>query len=546
MFNWVKDDLKNFGKFVESNYEIKQLCSKSIDLAFIGSGLSSSSTLIEYINQIESYEYRKDKDESINIVVFEKDSWMWGGIPYGRRSGYTTLIITPLDEFLPASELSLFIDWMADNIDWLIIPFNENAGNRSKKWLLDSIDKIKSKDSARIHIPRYFFGIYIWEKIKNAINKSSKKIKLEFIKSEVTSINQCLDNKNQYKIGLENNKYIFYTNQVLLGIGIPKIRSLNHQKLELNNSLLINDPYEPDLQSNVIEIKNQLDKNPCSKILIVGANASALELIYQITNLDSFENNRVKLSILSPQGKLPDLFIKDKKTSFCAESLKELSSSSREMTADLILDAFRDDLNYADLNNYNISDTLPVFTGYVGTLVQKLSKKEKYKFISFHGLEIGRLQRRAGNEYTQPVKDLFLKDRIEIIKGKFDSFKNNKDSSMVIYQKNGNNNFDENHFDIIINCSGSSGLSNEEIAPLLHQLIESGLCKPTPSGHGIIVGNKYEVLPGFYINGPLLAGNVINDMGIWHVEHCGRIMAFANKIAHHIIQDKKTRLDTNQ
>ena len=72
---------------------------------------------------------------------------------------------------------------------------------------------------------------------------------------------------------------------------------------------------------------------------------------------------------------------------------------------------------------------------------------------------------------------------------------------------------------------------------LIKQLINSGLCKPTPSNHGLHVGNKFDALPGFYINGPLLAGNVVDDMGIWHVEHCGRIISFAKRIATNILEE---------
>ena len=43
-------------------------------------------------------------------------------------------------------------------------------------------------------------------------------------------------------------------------------------------------------------------------------------------------------------------------------------------------------------------------------------KKEKQKFISFHGVEIGRLQRRAGLEYTQPVEELSLANKLDVIK----------------------------------------------------------------------------------------------------------------------------------
>lgn len=545
MLDWVKDDLRGFGSYIESDYDITQLMSRPLDLAFIGSGLSSSFTLIEFLNQIQTLNTQNYDDKLLTIAIFEKDSWFWGGIPYGRRSGYTTLIITPLDEFLPPTELVPFVDWMADNIDWLITPFNENLGNRSKNWLSKSIKKIKARDSSKLHIPRYFFGIYIWEKLKNASENSNNKVKLHFIKSEVTSIKKLSNKKDLYEIGLENSKFIFTTYQLLLGIGIPEIRPLNQNKHKLNNLTFINDPYHPDLQSNIKKIDDTLNKDLPKKILIVGANASALELIYQITNVDNFLKTDTKIVVISPQGKLPNLFIKDKKTNFCAVKLEQLSNSSKQVTADLILNAFKNDLNYADNSNYGISDTLPIFTYHVGNLIQRLSKEEKYKFISSHGLEIGRLQRRAGLEYTKPVKELYTHGRLEIIKGKFNSFVDKKGESFVKFYKKDSESFEEVKYDIVINCSGSIGIDNTDISPLLDQLLSSGLCKPSFSNHGISVGNCYDVMPGFYINGPMLAGNIIDEMGIWHVEHCGRIISFSKKIAKHIIKDRNQRLEQN-
>ena len=123
MYDWVKSDLQNFGQYYSGDNEVRDLSNEDIDIAFIGSGLSSTFTLIEYINQLEEMPSLKTShgNDSVRIIMFEKDSWLWGGIPYGRRSGFTSLIITPLDEFLPESELSSFIEWMSENIDWLIM-----------------------------------------------------------------------------------------------------------------------------------------------------------------------------------------------------------------------------------------------------------------------------------------------------------------------------------------------------------------------------------------------------------------------------------------
>ena len=537
MFDWVKKDLKNFGNYCDA-IDIKKMDSKSIDIAFIGSGLSSTFTLIEFINQIEDKVNSSSKlydDRTLKIAMFEKDSWLWGGIPYGRRSGYTSLLITPLDEFLPEEELPLFVNWIAENIDWLIPPFKKYSGPRSKKWLENSEKKIRSGNSSSIHVPRYFFGIYIWDKLRKAVSNSSINIKLDFIKAEATSVK--MDKQKGFEVCVNNDTF-FYSNQVLLGVGIPQIRNLSKNNKENYDVIFFNDPYNPDLESTILNIHAHIQREKSSDILIVGANASALELIYQITNLNNFENFDVNFSVLSPQGKLPGLFVKDKKTDFIASALEDIYKSDEEITAELILDSFKRDLDFADNNNYLISDTLSIFTKHIGSLSRRLSKDEKNKFVSHHGLEIGRLQRRAGLEYIQPIEKLIASENINMIKGKFIGFANHKNKTVVEFQTEDKVSNKKNHFDIVINCAGSAGLKSGVTSPLLSQLIDSGLCKPTPSNHGFIVGSKFDVVPNFYINGPLLAGNVVGEMGIWHVEHCGRIISFAKQIANYMIENE--------
>jgi uncharacterized NAD(P)/FAD-binding protein YdhS len=97
MFNWVRKDLVDFGKLLEPKDISKQLNEKIYDVAFIGAGLSSTYTLIEFINHINSQNLTISENETLKIAIFERDEWVWGGIPYGKRSGFTSLIITPLD-----------------------------------------------------------------------------------------------------------------------------------------------------------------------------------------------------------------------------------------------------------------------------------------------------------------------------------------------------------------------------------------------------------------------------------------------------------------
>ena len=181
MFEWVKKELYEFGNYLHQNSNSAKQEDLNYDIAFIGAGLASTHTLIELINNINYRDSSNIFDGKLKIAVFEKDEWVWGGIPYGRRSSFTSLIITPLDEFLPDYELEPFINWMCINYQWLIKPFIENAGSRSKKWLKESENKILQKESHNIHIPRYFFGIYLWDKLRKSFSESSNNIEINFI-----------------------------------------------------------------------------------------------------------------------------------------------------------------------------------------------------------------------------------------------------------------------------------------------------------------------------------------------------------------------------
>jgi len=535
-FNWLPKYLQDFGNYLESSSEKNEPNSTVLDLVFIGSGLSSTFTLIEFINKLGqklSESFKRISDLKVRISVFEKDSCLWGGIPYGTRSGFTSLLLTPLDEFLPECELDPFIKWMNDNIDWLLIPYQKSLGNHSKIWMSNFQKKLFSSECEKLHLPRYFFGLYLWSKLWESVTHARVTIDLNYIKSEVLSIEPDLIHQEKFKITTANNR-VYLSKQVLLGVGIPKVRSLGMTNKIRDDILFFNDPYTPSIVSSLEKIDNYILRKKSTKVLIVGANASSLELLYHITNLKSFIHNNISITVLSPQGKLPNLFIKDKISNFTAENLESLRSSDVEITADLILDNFKKDLQLSVKNKIDISDTYPVFTSHIVSLLNRLSKEEKHSFCNFQGLEIGRLQRRSGIEYTQPVQSLLSSEKLKILKGKFVDFELINGKTCVKYSIDSEFNY-KDYFDIIINCAGSLGLTDSGMTPLLRQLYNSGFCKKTKSNRGFIVGDDFEVMKGFYINGPLLAGNVVNNMSILHVEHCGRIISFAKQISNSLI-----------
>ena len=72
------------------------------DLTLIGSGMASSFTCIRMLERLRE----EPPPQKIRLLIVEKADDFFGGIPYGRRSGASALIITPLDEFLPPAWLA--------------------------------------------------------------------------------------------------------------------------------------------------------------------------------------------------------------------------------------------------------------------------------------------------------------------------------------------------------------------------------------------------------------------------------------------------------
>ena len=74
-FNWLPKDLQDFGDYLESSSETNKPNSIVFDLAFIGSGLSSTFTLIDFINKLDkklSESSKRISDSTVRISVFEK------------------------------------------------------------------------------------------------------------------------------------------------------------------------------------------------------------------------------------------------------------------------------------------------------------------------------------------------------------------------------------------------------------------------------------------------------------------------------------------
>ena len=145
------------------------------DLTFIGSGISTSFSILNFLNLVEN---DSNKNNIISIDIIEKFPEFNLGLPYGVRSGFSTHLITSLKNFLAEPELSLFTIWLSKNKSWLLKEYKNEGGILSAEWLNTNRNDIEHDKWEELFIPRRFFGCYIDQLVESKITKLSKANKI--------------------------------------------------------------------------------------------------------------------------------------------------------------------------------------------------------------------------------------------------------------------------------------------------------------------------------------------------------------------------------
>jgi uncharacterized NAD(P)/FAD-binding protein YdhS len=487
--------------------------------------------------------------KKIEITVIEKYSEFNTGLPYGSRSGFSTLLITSLKNFLIEPERQLFITWLNKNKRWLLDEFIIEGGKLSKEWLNINQEDIDNNKWEELFIPRRFFGCYIDLKLKHKIKRLEEKnlVQTTFISDEVNDLEK---KKNGYDIYTSNHDIITST-KVVLSIGSIPTKQLwkNEALIEEDNLLLVNKPYEPELSSVINKIKAFVSKRKGiqTNVLIVGANASALELLYKINDFEILgKSNKNQFAFLSTQGTIPDAEIDFvRQASFKPHNLIELKKEDT-LSAKAIAEATFKDLDTAESIKLGAASTVDIVSAAFGVLLNKLNDEELEHFACYYGNEIGKRQRCAGIHYSDVVHTLKEDKRFIHIAGRFnDLILDDNGDYLLKYHDTLTQKQIITHesFNIIINCIGNNNLESKKISALLKSIINKGYCKPNASKIGFNVNTSLESSKNLHIMGPLLAGNVIENKPVWHAEHCGRIIwlskYLANKLFDETLENKQ-------
>lgn len=515
------------------------------DVTFVGSGISSSFTLWNLLKKIES----EGKNTKTTINVIDKYPEFITGIPYGSRSGFTTLLITSLRNFLIESERGDFINWLNANKERLIGKLLEEGNKLSEKWVRNHQEAIANNDWEELFIPRRFFGVYIEEKLNQIIESLTDKglVEVNFIKGEVFDLEK--DEENTFKIFLKKD-LPYFTKKVILAVGSMPTKYLwkDEALIELPNLMVSNEPYAPELSKTLEKVNAYLESRATKKtnILIVGANASALELIYKLNDTD-YKNENYNFVFLSTHGKLPDAVIDEEKMKgFSPINLESLQSQTT-LSAKDIADATYADLKLADDIELGAASSVGIISSAFGALLSKLDRTELENFASLYGNDIGRHQRCAGLHYLNNIYGLRDESRFEHLAGRFVDLKGkNGDYYLEYLDTKSQKHLEYNEpFHLVINCVGGKNLTQEDIPSIFKNLMEKEYCIPNKSKIGFKINDNLESIKDLHIMGPLVAGNVIDNKAVWHVEHCGRIIWLSKVLSKQIFEDLDLKKKTD-
>lgn len=501
-----------------------------VDVLFVGAGVSTSYTLLSMLDELR----RNPADRPVRVAVVEQASDLYGGQAYGLRSGYTSLLITSLKDFLPEAPRALFSAWLSKNKSWAFEKFRQFGGELSARWWERNSKAVEEDLWDDLYLPRYLFGLYIAESVQDSIAdaKAAGLITHTTIQDEVATIQR---QASSYQVVGRHTGMTAHARNVVLAVGSgPTISrfgaSPSSDATEVGGTCLIEDLYVPSVTTNLDRVQRALRRCGDRKInvLIVGGNASTMEALYILNDTGFPELEEARFYVLSPSLSLPERLVDPTPSAcFVPENLLELPART-ELTARSVYDAALQDLAAGKVAGLTVSDTLVPISRAVISVLRLLSREEQLAFAGHWGAELGRHQRRAGNEYADVVTSLMSQGRLELVAGKFLEVAGINDAGAAFrYEVEGLARDFEQRMTVIVNCSGFRPLHELGEESLLDTMVRHGTCRPTQWGRGIVVNDDMEANDGLFVMGPLLAGNVIGGFPVWHVEHCGRISSFS-------------------
>ena len=507
------------------------------DIAIVGSGIASSMTLCRLAERLK---HVRASSKALRICVIEKEGEMWSGVPYGRRSTVGALAFQKLQEFLEEPERGQYIEWLVANAESWLKTLTELGGPGAARWISDNRLFMEQNRWSELYLPRFLFGLYISGKTARAIEGLSKAGLASVTQIEGEAVGIVRIPGGSCSIAVEDRGGGWGSIQaakVVLAIGSPPQKSVHDIAVSSwSGHTHIEDIYSPSENINMRNIQMVLssirEKN-MANILILGSNASALEVLYLINYRPEIRNLINSVVVLSRTGILPYKIGGDT-LPFRLEALDSLRES-RCFSAEELMAAIASDVQRAEEMRLNIADLCDPVGVAVSRLTALMHTSEQEKFVCRHGVHYSKLMRRAGRDTRNAADELTGRGILTTVRGEFRGlrpFPLGNGLMSAVYMAPGDNAEIAYPvpFSITVNCGGFEELDRSS-SRLINSVIDNGICKVNSTNRGFLLNERLEASENVYVIGPLVAGNFNEKFRYWHVESASRIAGLAKLLA---------------
>ena len=304
-----------------------------------------------------------------------------------------------------------------------------------------------------------------------------------------------------------------------------------------NKTIYINDIYEPSVSDNLnILLTNLNNTNEAGErnILIIGSDASSIELLYLIQGMTELRELVNKIVIISTSGSLPDYTSTEILPDHPTPNLDKVKDSG-DYTIEKLVEGAALDIELAVKNGANM-DYVATIISQTLMLLEVLGEDAKKLFFAIYAIRLRNMFRRAGPEYRNAAQLLIDFQKVIMVKGIFLNISSSEKGTILNYFDNETSQQRTYPIDFkaIINCSGSADLDRSS-SRLLFNLVNKNICRMNLSRKGFEVNEKFEAAPNIYIIGPLLGGNVNKLIHFWQLENAARLTWLAPYLAKELL-----------
>jgi len=513
----------------------------SYDLAIIGSGIACSRTLCELAERLKA---AGNRGPMLRIGIIERGGEMWSGVPYGMRSAIGALAFQRLQEFLEEPERSWYISWLMVNADRWLRMFVEGGGPGAAKWIADNHVLIEQGKWEELYLPRFVFGMYVSSQAARAVEELATLGLANVMPIHGEAVGMCRTDKGHHIIDVENHnggRTSVHAARVVVAIGSPPQKRMGTGVVDcLHSHTHIHDLYSPSEDINVKRLEDALSSLPhkrMANLLIVGSNASSLELLYLINYRPEIRKLVNSVVVLSRSGSLP-YKICEESIQFELSALEALGDTSYFSAADLMA-AIQCDLRRAEDMRVNIADLRDPVGAAVSRLTALLHVSEQKKFVCEHGIHFSRMMRRAGRDTRNAADQLVDTGILSTVKGEFRGLEPTPAGEGLVFATYASvaGEAEVIHpvpFRVSVNCGGFEELDVSS-SRLIKSLIANKLCRVNSTNRGFQVTDRLEASENVYVIGPLVAGNFNEKLRFWHVESASRIVRLAKVLAESLV-----------